>query len=306
MAEVDKLGLWSANCLTSGFGSGEAVVEALDNSKRQDERLLVDEREMAAVLNVASRDGSLLSSVLRNGWDGQPLRNRVKGSKLTAIGYHLSVLGGITKDELERLLTSTEQSNGFANRFLWVHAYRARLLPHGGALDAQTVNLLGTQLHAAVTRARQIGQVTMAAAARKRWEGIYEAIGAGELPGIAAVLTNRAESQTLRLSLLYAVLDGSPVIEVGHLEAGWAAWRYCQDSVLHIWRYATGDRDLDRLMEAVRQAEPEGLSINEAHETVFGKHKAVGPIAARGVRCGLLRIEKEVTDGRTREVLHAV
>ena len=131
---VDGIGLWSKDCITSGFGSGEGVITALENESRSDPRLLVDEREFAMVLTVASREGSVLSSVLRNGWDGQPLRSRTKGSKLVATDYHLSALGHITRVELERLLTSTEQSNGFANRFLWAHVERARRLPHGGAL----------------------------------------------------------------------------------------------------------------------------------------------------------------------------
>ena len=56
---------------------------------------------------VASRDGSILSMVLRNGWDGQPLRSRVKQQKLLATDYHLSAIGHITREELTRSLTST-------------------------------------------------------------------------------------------------------------------------------------------------------------------------------------------------------
>ena len=72
---------WRDECISSGFGSGEGVVDTLDNQSRNDERLLVEEREMAGLLVVASREGSILSSVLRNGWDGQPLRNQIKGGK---------------------------------------------------------------------------------------------------------------------------------------------------------------------------------------------------------------------------------
>jgi hypothetical protein len=306
MRYVDPANVWSNGSIASGFGSGEGVIAMLDNGSRSDSRLIVDEREMAMLLTVASRDGSLLSSVLRNGWDGQPLRNRVKGGKLVATEYHLSALGHITRIELERLLTSTEQSNGFANRFLWVHTYRARRLPHGGALPGAVLAQLGHRLATAVQAARGLGLVTMTDPARRCWADIYDVIADGELPGIAAALTNRAEAQTLRLALLYAVLDGSPRIDVVHLEAAWALWRYCQASVLYIWPDATGDRDVDRLIDAVRRAEPVGLSVGEAYETVFGKHKAVGPIAARAVRYGLVRIEKVLTDGRPREVLHAV
>jgi Protein of unknown function (DUF3987) len=304
MRYVDTGNLWSDNCIASGFGSGEKVVEDLDNGKRGDARLLVEEREFAGLLTAASRDGSLLSAVLRNGWDGQPLRNRVKGTKLLATDYHLSAIGHITRPELERLLTSTEQSNGFANRFLWAHTYRARRLPHGG--EAVALGEVGKRLADKVTAARQLGQVSMTRAARKRWEAIYDAIADAELPGIVAVLTNRAEAYVRRLALIYTVLDGCRQTDVVHLEAAWALWGYCEASVLHIWGDATGDRDVDRLVAAVRQAGAEGLSVAEAHEVVFAKHKAVGPIVARAVGHGLLCIERVRTGGRTREVLFAL
>jgi hypothetical protein len=308
MRHVDPLDQWRDECVTSGFGSGEALIDRLDNTTRTDPRLFIDEREMAALLTVASRDGSIYSSVLRNLWDGQPLRNKVKGkaNKLLATDHHGSVLGHVTGTELGRLLTSTEQSNGFANRFLWVYTYRARRLPHGGALDAATLSRLGKRLAAVVRSAQNFGQVTMTEPAKRRWEVIYDEIADQELPGIAAALTNRAEAQTLRLALLYAALDASPRIDVAQLEAGWAAWRYCQASVLHIWRDATGDLDLDRLVTALRAIAPAGMTTTEAHETVFAKHKAVAPIATRGVRCGLIRIERESTATRAREVLYAV
>ena len=83
------------------------------------------------------------------------------------------------------------------------------------------------------------------------------------------------------------------------------AWRYCEASVLYIWGDATGDRDVDRLVAAVRQAGAEGLSVTDANDTVFKGHKPVGPIAARAVRYGLVRREQQVTNGRTREVFFA-
>jgi hypothetical protein len=303
---VDVDGSWSKDCIVSGFGSGEGVIATLDNNTRSDPRLLVDERELSMLLTVASREGSILSSVLRNGWDGQPLRSRTKGNKLQATDYHLSALGHITRPELGRLLTSTEQSNGFANRFLWVHTERARRLPHGGDLDPMDLIPPGCRLKAAVETAGTIGAVGWTVDAYKRWEEIYETIGDAELPGIAAVLTNRAEAQVLRLALIYAVLDGCDQIGVAHLVAAWALWRYCEDSVLYIWGDASGDRDLDRLVTALRQIRPAGLTVTEANSTIFAGHKPVGPIAARGARYGLIRIETEQgPDGRARGVLYA-
>ena len=304
MHRVDAENLWFDHGIASGFGSGEGVIAALANDSRVDHRLFVDERELSTLLTVASRDGSILSAVIRNAWDGQPLRRRVKAETTLATDYHLSAVGHITREELERLLTSTEQSNGFGNRFMWVHSYRARRLPHGGGLEESTLEQLGHRLAGAIKVAERVDRVTMTEAARDRWEKIYDDIADALLPGISAALTNRAEAYVLRLSLLYAVLDGSRQIDVGHLDAGWALWRYCEDSVMHIWGDATGDRDVDRLVTAVRRSMPDGLSVTEAYEFVFGKHKPVAPIAARAKRLGLIYSEKQETEGRSREVLY--
>src|SRR4029077_6880355 len=105
-----------------------------------------------------------------------------------------SAVGHITREDLERKLTSTEVANGFGNRWLWVHAYRARRLPHGGDLKDTTLAALGTKLSSALLLTERIGRVAVTDAAKKRWEELYDIIGDGELPGICGALTNRAEA----------------------------------------------------------------------------------------------------------------
>ena len=66
-------------------------------------------------------------------------------------------------------------------------------------------------------------------AAEQRWEAIYTEL-AEEKPGLLGAITARAEAQVLRLSCLYALLDKTDAVEVPHLEAAYALWRYCEDS----------------------------------------------------------------------------
>lgn len=47
--------------------------------------------------------------------------------------------------------------------------------------------------------------------------------------------TGRAHAETLRLSLLYALLNGSDVIRVEHLRAALSLWRYCEASARRIF-----------------------------------------------------------------------
>ena len=87
-------------------------------------RLAVAEGEFANVLKVMAREGNTLSPVLRSAWDYGNLRSMTKNSEARATGAHISIIGHITKDELRRLLTETEQANGFGNRFLWLAVRR--------------------------------------------------------------------------------------------------------------------------------------------------------------------------------------
>ncbi len=99
-----------------GFGSGEALVEAVQDELREtiggeekvlapaaaDKRLLIHEAEFANVITVAERRDSSLSGNLRAAWDGAQLANRTKGRKIVANEAHISVVAGITPTELVR------------------------------------------------------------------------------------------------------------------------------------------------------------------------------------------------------------
>ena len=143
----------------SGLSSGEGLIQAVRDAREEDvqikeknasqrferqivdtgeadKRLLVIESEFASVLQQSGRDGNILSSVLRDAWDGKPLRVLARSNKDSCQEPHIAVLANITIEELQRLLTSTDKANGFGNRILWCCTRRSKKLPHGGrALD---------------------------------------------------------------------------------------------------------------------------------------------------------------------------
>ena len=51
-----------------------------------------------------------------------------------------------------------------------------------------------------------------------------------EIPGIVGAITSRAASHTLRLAMLFALLDKSEHIRTEHLKAAAAIWQYCENS----------------------------------------------------------------------------
>jgi hypothetical protein len=90
-------------------------------------------------------------------------------------------------------------------------------------------------------------------------------------PGMFGMITARAEAQTLRLAILYALAAGSHEIGVEHLASAYAVWGYCEDSALHLFGDQLGDADADKLVDALRST-PEGMTRTEIRD-LFGRNK---------------------------------
>jgi hypothetical protein len=314
-ANVDKVMAladpgWFANHLPGGLGSGEGLIATVSDTSEEeapDKRVLVIEPEFARVLAVAGREGNTLSAILRQAWDSGHLRVVTRKNPLRASGAHISVVAHSTVEELVRRLTSTEMANGFANRFLFVLVRRSKLLPRGGTLDPAALDHLASQVGAAIKLAQGIHVLRRSPAAEDLWDRAYR--GFADAPaGLAATVTARPEAQTLRLSVAYALLDGSEVIQVEHLEAALAVWRYCSQSASHVFGDALGDEVADRLLEAVRAAGEQGLDGTEQRD-LFSRHaggKRLEMARALLEGRGLIVTETEETSGRPRLVSRAV
>ena len=275
---------WSEDCVTSGIASGEAVIALVaepaedDEPRRVDHRAMVIEEEFARLLSTGRREGSTVSPVIRAAWDSRPLRITTKANSLTATGHHISVLGHITADELHTAGRSLDIANGLHNRFLFVYAQRSKLLPSGGSLrDADLADLV-RDAHGAVHTARTIGELRRTPDAAQRWAELYEACADDDPGGLLGAVTARAEPQLLRLSLVYALLDAAPSVDVEHLDAAWALWRYCRASAGYLFGDALGDPIADRIDAALRD-HPAGLD-RTALRDLFGRHVRSGQLDA--------------------------
>jgi len=125
--------------------------------------------------------------------------------------------------------------------------------------------------------------------------------------GLLGAVVARGEPQVLRLSLIYALLEGAPHIDIAHVEAGWAVWGYCRKSAELIFGDRLGDGVADKLLAAVREAGGQGLTGNEQH-AALGRHVHSERLrAAREllVNRGLAVIRKVPTGGRRAEVMIA-
>jgi hypothetical protein len=200
----------------------DATDEALTDPGTEDKRLFVAETEFSQALRVMSRQTNTLSAVLRNAWDCGSLSTLSKNSPARASGAHVSVCGHITEEELFRELAECEFFNGFANRFLWVCVRRSKLLAEAAAPEQGALRPHLEALRRALTRRSEAFEVRRKPAARELWAQIYEDLSE-EGHGRAGAVTDRAEAQVLRLSLLYALADASETVDGAAPERGLGA-----------------------------------------------------------------------------------
>ena len=91
-------------------------------------------------------------------------------------------------------------------------------------------------------------------------------------------IVNRAPAQVVRLSLVFALLDCSPVILQSHLLAALAVWDYAEASAKYIFGDALGYPLADRILMKLR-ANTGGLTRTEVRD-LFGRHRSEAEIEA--------------------------
>jgi hypothetical protein len=316
---------WLTQRVASGLSSGEGLiwhvrdpiekVEPIRDNKKiidyqtvrtdpgiDDKRTLVLEAEFASVLRVLRRDGNTLSPVVRAAWDGRPvLQSMTKNSPAKATDAHISIIGHITVDELRRDLDRTEIANGFLNRFLLICVQRSKFLPDGGALTDQDLRPLCGTLQSALVTAEGVEEMRRDDDAGEMWAEVYPQLTEGR-PGLPGAVTSRAEAHVLRLSMLYALLDGSSIIRVPHLRAALALWEYAEASAWFAFGDALGDPIADTILRTLRQRQ-DGMTQTEISNLFAGHQPAdrIRKAEADLQGMGLIEFRKEPTAGRSRE-----
>jgi len=292
---------WTQDRIKGGLSSGEGLIyEVRDPVQKRngrtgemetipgvsDKRLMVVEPEFASVLTVAQRGGNNISQNLRKAWDGGVLETLSRQQAgLRATGAHISIIGHITVAELRTSLTRTEAASGFANRFLYALIKRSKLLPFGGELSDSEIVHMGELLKAKLWPVRGpvsneaiTDRVTMTDAAREYWNSIYGDLSAVQ-EGLLGAITARAGAQTVRLALIYCLLDGKNQIDLPHLQAALAVWRYCEASAAHIFGKALGDPVADIIFNSLKATGASGLT-RTAIFNLFGRHQSADRVAA--------------------------
>ena len=253
--------------MKKGLSSAEGVVYLLRDPDGMtgdvgapDRRLLITEPEFSRVLK--GRELSSLSPVLRQAWDGEDLETLTRNRPLHATGAHLALIGHITATELRHCSTTLSIANGFLNRFLFVACRRTQLLPDGGDEDPLANTGLKDRLARALDHARGAGELRFDPGAKSLWRTIYKEMSKRPMDGLRGALTARTEAHSVRLALIYALLDGASSIGVEHLQAALALWDYAARCAVWALGDATGvplAEQLDRIL----QENPAGVTLTQ-------------------------------------------
>jgi hypothetical protein len=314
---------WAQNCVRGGISSGEGILWAIrdpiyamkkgelqcTDEGVEDKRLMLDEREYQQALTVMTRPGNTVSRIIRDAWDARErIESLTKNSPARVTNPMVSIVSHITIEELRESLDRTAMANGYANRFLFACVRRAQLLPHGGDSSDGAIAYLAPKIKTALDIARQREQVTMSPAAAKRWQEIYTALSVDQ-PGLLGAILARAEAQTLRLALVYALTEGAAEIGVGHLKAALAIWRFCEASAKIIFGDTVGNPLADEILRALRASLIAGMTRTDLGFMFrHSSHRsgAIGTALLLLQQVGLARAEQSATAGRPSERWFAI
>jgi Protein of unknown function (DUF3987) len=303
---------WARTRIKGGLSTGEGLIDNVrdarqredktgaivtDDAGESDKRLLVIETELASVFRRMNQESNSLSAVLRQAWDSGTLSTLTRNNPLRATGAHISVIGHSTTEEIQRHLTATEMANGFANRFLWLLVRRSKELPEGAGLEPLVLAPLVKELREVVAAAARLALIQRDGEARELWREVYPALSAGE-EGLVGGIIARAEAQTLRLSVLYAVLDRSPVVRVPHLRAALALWNYAEASARRLFGGRLGIPLADIILGEIQRR---GLLTRSEVSSLLGRHRPAAEIdhaLTQLLARGLVRRRTETTLGR--------
>jgi putative DNA primase/helicase len=254
---------------SGGLSSGEGVAFAIRDPREPDEngkggdlgvsdkRLLVIESEFANLLELIKRPGNVLSSMLRNLWDGRTVEPLTKNNQVTVTLPHVVVLGHITGHELREKSTATDAANGLHNRFIMLHVHRPKLVPHPEPTPSDVLDDLAERLAEAIhfstngnPHGVNVREVTMTTEARELWSDLYPGI-TQDRAGLAGSLMARSEVYARMLAMMFALLDMRDQIEPGDLLSAVEWVTYWRRSIEYVFLAGEEQTELDDFTKEV-------------------------------------------------------
>lgn len=286
-----------------GISTGEGLIWYIRDGEPTiiDKRLLVMETEFARVLKLMRRPHDILSVVLRNAWDCKsPLRTITKHESARATNAHISIVGHITEEELQKEMADCDVFNGFANRFLWLSVKRSKILPLGGKLDWKRFDQYVERLKQICKQVKAIEKMNRDKEAEEYYAAEYPNLTNGE-SGMLGAATNRAAPQVVRLSMIFALADCSSTISVRHQQAAFALWNCCFQSANKFFGSKIKNKHAQKIFDELKKT-PEGMTRTEIGNDIFNNNLSKDQLNAALLELTELKLvycQPEPTGGRS-------
>ena len=233
-----------------------------------DKRLLVMEEEFVSVLAAAERNGSTLPAVMRKLWDGARVQTVTKKDPMTATDAHVSVIGHATPGELRAKMSEAQLDGGTMNRFVPCASRRTKNLPDGGNLPDEVLDEFGPLIAQSIEhgRTKVLPRVERTPEAGDLWAASYADLRRDRPDGAVAKMLARGAPNTLRLALAYALADRRRQIDVEHMLAALALWRYAEQSAEWLFGGQIDTGELEALVAFITAAGTAGRTRTEIRD----------------------------------------
>lgn len=315
--------IW-AEKIKSGLSSGEGLIETVKDKKViqkvlnnhndladvrevvvdegvEDKRALIIEEEFVSVLKQISREGNILSPIIRRAWDSGDLQTLTKNS-VRATGAHISIIGQVTPTELLTNLSSSQTANGFGNRFVFIYSKKSKDLPFGGSISDEEFNKIVNLLKMTIDYAKNINEVKFSLEVEIVWPSIYYRLNKFD-NGLVNELSARATPIVRRLACIYALFDMSSIVQLEHLKAALSVWDYSYASLKYIFRNKYTNIIHNEIIDLLKFTQ-EGLSTTEISNS-FNRNKSSDQLQEslnKLVQSNVLLVEEQKTNGRTKTI----
>ncbi len=328
---VDRV--WATTRQMGGFRSPQAVISAIKddstfrffNRKHReyeekttpgvtDKRLCINENELSALFKLITNNENNAAEMFRNGWDSQPLSNKVAGkteagehNSLECREPHLSIIGFTTASQAKETLPMDVAGSGDGNRFLWVYIKRKKLIPEPpppidwseetieapcGLIDQVSVL---PYLMDMLTKASQPRLIPFAnAAVRKEWARIYKrwenAIGKADT--FLGGMTSRGPAHIRRIAMILALVDCSEWIDLPHLRMAEKIVSFSVKSARMIFMGVSAEQIT---IWSWAKDQPDGFTVGRDLHSLFGRNRSADWLRAQVV--GMLKTGHLTFDG---------
>ena len=302
-------GGWMNRCNMGGFGSGQGIIRAIRDEatykrfnkiKRVyeditrpgigDKRLCVREGELSNILKLMADPKQRVDELVRNAWDSKKLQNIVAGT--TDVGEsrseicskpHVSIIGYTTGSLLKATVPVGFDTSGSGNRFLYCYIKRLKLVPNGGPMiDWSSEMVAGNSdkegrqesfliyLCRVLEDAQKDRLIPLADSARKYWNNLYQRMEKARPQSRVAGITSRGPAHVRRLATILCLIDLDVAVQVKHLEAALAIWKYCEESAEFIFEGYS--RDGAKILKLAHVKKDCGIGLNDVHD-LFKRNK---------------------------------